>query len=436
MSLSPDFPAHRSGTGLGEHFALLRRRWQHFLGFVLAGGLAGLVLLCVVPSAYTATTQVLVTAVGAQEQSNQVTARQREPLNLDTEAQVAQSAVVTAKAAELLRTITPEPVEVTVPPNSAVLSISVTAADPATAAAQSQAYADAYLAVRAESAQAAITLQQKAMLAKLKQVNTDLDTVVRELPTLPAGTAEHTLAQHRQSVLNRQAYSLTTKYDALKTLTVSPGSILSQAVPPERPSSPSLPLYLGTGLMLGLLLGAAGAALRDRLDTLLRTAADVERLTGLPVIADLPHRPDHGALHDLASTVIAGCQGKRLLVRAVPIGFAAAAVAGPLADATLLTVLDGSDVGDLARADAAVLVVGLGRATSADVRAAVRPLARQHVPIIGVLTAVREPVFPPTVTTRSHSSLGKLVAGAELDPGINPETSPMQALPHPPGTLT
>ncbi|MEU8245268.1 Wzz/FepE/Etk N-terminal domain-containing protein [Nonomuraea sp. NPDC048916] len=436
MSLSPDFPARRSGTDLGEHFALLRRRWQLFLGFVLAGGTAGLALLWIVPSAYTATTQVLVTAVGPQEQGNQVTNRQREPLNLDTEAQIAQSALVTAKAAELLHTSEPEPVEVTVPPNSAVLSISVTAPGPATAATQSRAYAEAYLAVRADAAQAAITLQQKAMLAKLKQVNTDLDTVVRELPTLPAGTAEHTLAQHRQGVLNRQAYNLTMKYDALKTLTVTPGSILSQAVPPEDPSSPSLPLYLGTGLMLGLLAGTAAAVFRDRIDTRLRTACDVERLTRLPVIADLPARPDQDMLHNLASTVIAGCQGKRLLIKAVPNGFAGPAVAEALAATTMLTVLDGSDVGDLARADAAVLVVGLDQVTSAEATAAIRPLARQHVPIIGVVTATREPVFCTTVTARSRTSLGKLVAGAELDPGIATETTPMQALPHPPGKLT
>ncbi|WP_162795638.1 Wzz/FepE/Etk N-terminal domain-containing protein [Nonomuraea lactucae] len=469
MSLPPDAPARRSGTDLGEHLSLLRRRWLLFLGLTLAGGTTGLALLRLTPPAYTATTQVLVAAVGTQEQGNQVTNRQREPLNLDTEAQVAQSAVVAARAAKLLHAPVLAPVEVSVPPNSAVLSISVTAAAPEAAAAQSRAYAEAYLANRTAGAQAAIALQQRAMLAKLRQVNSGLDAVTKELEGLRKGTAAHTLAAHRQSVLNRQTYSLTLKYDTLKTTTVTPGSVISEAVPPGAPSSPSLPLYLGTGLMLGLLLGSAAATVRDRLDTRLRTPADVERLTGLPVIAALPGAPSAVAtgpataaevVHDLASTVIAACPGKRLLVRAVPTGHGVSPVAGSLAASTSLSVLDGSDVGDLARADAAVLVVGLGRATSEQVAAVVHHLGRQHVPVLGVVTSVPEPGAPApeqAVPARPSTPLGKLVAGAEQvsisgsgstsastsEPGygygsasgsgVTSETTPMQAVSHPPG---
>ncbi|MEV1175516.1 Wzz/FepE/Etk N-terminal domain-containing protein, partial [Nonomuraea sp. NPDC049784] len=83
-----------SGTDLDEHLSLLRRRWLLLVGCVVLGGTAGLALMRLTPPSYTATTQVLVMPVGSQEPANQVTSRQREPLNLDTEAQVAQSAVV------------------------------------------------------------------------------------------------------------------------------------------------------------------------------------------------------------------------------------------------------------------------------------------------------------------------------------------------------
>ncbi|MDF2708174.1 Wzz/FepE/Etk N-terminal domain-containing protein [Nonomuraea muscovyensis] len=421
MSLPPDSPPRRSGTDLGEHLSLLRRRRLLFAGFLLAGGAAGLGLQWLLPPAYTATTQVLVAPVGAQEQSNQVTARQREPLNLDTEAQVAQSAVVAARAAKLLNATELEPVEVTVPPNSAVLTISVTAATATGAAAQSRAYAEAYLANRTAGAQAALALQQRVMLAKLRQVNTGLDTVTEELSALARGSAEHTRALHRQSVLIRQAASLTLKYDALKTTTVTPGSVISEAVPPEEPSSPSLPLHLGTGLMLGLLAGTAAAQVRDRLDTLLRTPADVERLTGLPVVAALPGDGDARTLHDLASAVIAACPGRRLLVTGVPAGHGVSRVAGALAARTPLSVLDGSDVGDLTRADAAVLTAGLGAATAEQVAEAARRLRRHHVPVIGVVTTAGEPpAAPDPAPGRPHPSLGKLVAGPErgTDPGM------------------
>ncbi|GAA3153875.1 Wzz/FepE/Etk N-terminal domain-containing protein [Nonomuraea roseoviolacea] len=634
MSLPPDLPARRSGADLGDHLSLLTRRRLIFAGFVLAGGAAGLGLMRLTPPAYTATTQVLVAAVGVQEQGNQVTNRQREPLNLDTEAQVAASAVVADRAARLLRISTPEPVEVAVPPNSAVLSLSVTAATPDAAAAQSRAYAEAYLANRAATAQAALALQQKAMLAKLKQVNTTLATVTRELETLRKGTAEHILATHRQSVLNRQAYSLTLKYDALKTTTVTPGSVISDAVPPTDPASPSLPLFLGTGLMLGLLLGAGAAMLRDRLDTRLRTPDDVERLTGLPVLASLP-RDDRGsgsggpgvgrgvrsggagfaiaggegagppamggpiagssatdlsiagssvaghpaagssvasgfsvegaegvtspvtdrrgrawtpydaggdgarhagtshvgragdepltdairrargergpvagaghgrsehltgaaygasgeggrllisdvaagtggeggrragaarggdrqsgrragawragvkgargdragggqagaaladALHELAGAAVAACPGKRLLVRAVPTGLATTTVTSSLSAGTLLSVLDGSDTADLARADAALLMVELGRATSTEVLAAVRHLSRHRVPVIGVVTTYGEPASPSLAPASAQAGLGKLVASSRRDPAAlgdgGPPTDP------------
>ncbi|MFB4279233.1 Wzz/FepE/Etk N-terminal domain-containing protein [Nonomuraea sp. MTCD27] len=421
-----------SGTDLDEHLSLLRRRWLLLVGCVVFGGTAGLALMRLTPPSYTATTQVLVMPIGPQEPANQVTNRQREALNLDTEAQVAQSAVVAARAARTLGLAVPEPVEVSVPPNSAVLWISVTAADPAVAATQSRAYAEAYLAHRRESALTSMAEQQEAVLSKLKQVNAGIDLVIKQLDGLTKGSPEHAIATQRQGVLNRQAANLALKYDALRTVAVTPGTVIGQATPPTAPSSPSLPLYLGTGLMAGLLLGSAAAYARDRLDTRLRTPADVERLTGLPVLADLSSPREHGVLHELACAVVSACPGKRLLVRALPADLYASSLAEPLAVSAPLVVLDGSDVRDLARADAAVLLLGLGRVTSVEVAATVRQLARHDVPIVGAVTATDAvPSFVPLLEPRPHTSLGKLVATGELEPSVSAETTPMQAIHHP-----
>ncbi|MFI6817331.1 Wzz/FepE/Etk N-terminal domain-containing protein [Nonomuraea sp. NPDC050328] len=382
-------PSH--GTDLAEHLALFRRRRLLFLACVLLGGLGSALALQLVPPAYTATTQVLVSPSGIQEQNNQVTARQREALNLDTEAQIAQSAVVAAKAAELAGTTTLARPEVTVPPNSAILSIAVTGPDPALAAAHARAYAKAYLAHRKENAQDALDAQLKALYTKIKQVNASLTEVVAGLTKLTRGSAERTLALHRQTVLSRQATVLTTRYDALKTVAVTPGTVISPAEPPAAPSRPSPPLYLGTGLMAGLLAGTGLAHLRDRLDTRLRTAADVERLTGLAVLADLSApAPDP---HEPASSLIASCRGERLLVRAVP----REPVEQPVLPFALpFALLDGSSVHDLGLADAAVLLVTLRRATATDVAAAARHLRRHEVPVVGVITrsAAKTPAAP------------------------------------------
>ncbi|MDA0634484.1 Wzz/FepE/Etk N-terminal domain-containing protein [Nonomuraea sp. MCN248] len=432
MSQPPDHPARRSGAELGDHLALLRRRWLLLLGCLLAGGAAGLALMRLTPPVYTATSHVLVSPVGIGEPANQVTSRQREQLNLDTEAQIAQSAVVAAKAAEQVGGAELEPAVVSVPPNSAVLAISVTAADPGDAALQSRAYAQAYLAQRAESATATITAQLRLVLGKLRQAGGALSAVIDEQQALTKGSAEHIRATHRQNVLARQVAGLTQKYDTLKTLAVTPGQIISAAAPPQEPSAPSLPLHLGSGLMAGLLAGAALARLRDRLDTRLRTPADVERLNRLPVLADVSRPLDHGTLHELSSAVLASCPGKRLLVKSVPAGLGGGQVAVPLAANVPLTVLDGTDVGDLARADAALLLIGLGGAEAPDVAAAVRLLSRHSVPIIGAVTTTDLAPAPVRAPRGQHASLGKLVASGEFETSITTaRTTPMRPMRRP-----
>ncbi|SNT41631.1 Chain length determinant protein [Streptosporangium subroseum] len=285
MSPSPDALVHRSGGDLADYASLLRRRWPIFLVLLAAGVGGGVVSLLAAPSAYTAFAQVLVVATGPQEQTNQVTSRQRESLNLDTEAQIVQSAVVAKKAEKVLKSI-PGPVEVSVPPNTSVLQISYTAGDPAAAAAGANAYARAYLAYRSESFTGALTAQLKVLLIKLKQVNASLAKVAATLPGLAKGTAERTVALQQQNVLSRQSYTLTAKYDAFKTVAVIPGSVISGAVAPTEPSAPSPPLHLGGGLMAGLLSGVGAAWLRDRLGTRLRRKPRIRRPTGTGTAGD------------------------------------------------------------------------------------------------------------------------------------------------------
>ncbi|WP_406311964.1 Wzz/FepE/Etk N-terminal domain-containing protein [Streptosporangium sp. NBC_01639] len=283
MSLPPDAPVRRSGGDLADYMSFLRRRWPTLLVFLLAGSAGGAALFGLTPPAYTASAQVLVAATGLPEQTNQVTSRQREALNLDTEVQIAQSATVAKKVKAALKR-TPGPVEVSVPPNTSILQISYTAADPHAAATGADAYAQAYLDNRRESATQALDAQLTTLLTKLKQVNASLVTVVDSLPTLARGTTGRTIALQRQNVLSRQVYQLTVRYDALKTIAVTPGSVISDAVAPARPGSPSAPLHLGSGLMLGLLAGVGVAWGRDRLDTRIRAGSDIKRLTGLDIV--------------------------------------------------------------------------------------------------------------------------------------------------------
>ncbi|MEU0518608.1 Wzz/FepE/Etk N-terminal domain-containing protein [Streptosporangium sp. NPDC006007] len=353
MSPSPDARVRRPGGEPADYASLLRRRWPTILTLLVAGVGGGAALIWATPAAYTASAQVLVTPTGLQEQTNQVTNRQREPLNLDTEAQIAQSAVVARKVQAALKS-PPGPVEVSVPPNTSVLEISYTAADPNLAAAGAGAYARAYLANRGEAATHALNLQLRALLTKLRQVNASLTTVVATLPGLAAGTAERTMAVQRQSVLSRQAYHLTVTYDALKTIPVTPGSVISDAVAPDRPSAPSLPLHLGSGLMAGLLAGVGLASLRDRLDGGRREAPGVRRMTGL----------------DVPGTRVPGLDvpGAREARRMGPEGGRG-----------------GENRDGEAGGEGAVLLVSVSETSPRAVARAVRRLKRRGIPVIGAL---------------------------------------------------
>ncbi|MGH3458277.1 polysaccharide biosynthesis tyrosine autokinase [Aeromicrobium sp.] len=55
--------------------------------------------------------------------------------------------------------------------------------------------------------------------------------------------------------------------------------------------APNLPLGLGVGLLLSLVVGVAGAVLRDLLDTSVKTSEDVESMTSNAVMATLPYDP-------------------------------------------------------------------------------------------------------------------------------------------------
>lgn len=63
--------------------------------------------------------------------------------------------------------------------------------------------------------------------------------------------------------------------------------VVEQPFLPDEPVSPNAPVYLLTGLLLGLLFGAAGAILLARNDDIVRRAADLQRLEATPVILGL-----------------------------------------------------------------------------------------------------------------------------------------------------
>jgi capsular exopolysaccharide synthesis family protein len=64
--------------------------------------------------------------------------------------------------------------------------------------------------------------------------------------------------------------------------------IVAQALPPRFPSGPPRRLYQAAGVLVGLLLGAAGALLLERGRPRIRSWRDVTLVTGYPVVGRIP----------------------------------------------------------------------------------------------------------------------------------------------------
>jgi capsular polysaccharide biosynthesis protein len=346
-----------SSTDVSDYLGMLRRHWWVVLLLAFAGVGAAVLVTHVQPKVYESATSVLVQPAG--QDTNVVGGRTKGDINLDTEAQLVHSTAVAVGAAELLRTGTPpdelaRQVAVEVPANTAVLVVTFTAGEPESARAGSHAFAEAYLRNREESAKADLNAQIGALNAKVRQLSTTLSQVNGRLAGLSDSSPLRPNLESQRNTTQNQLNNLSGKLNDLTTATVTGGKIISDARLPGAPTKPDPMLNLATGAMLGLLLGVGVGLVRERLDRRVRTAADVSRRTGVPVLAELagiahldgvlpPHEPGGRTFNRLRNEVVAslGPDDKVVVVAGASRGVASTLVAANLAAALART---GSDV--------------------------------------------------------------------------------------------
>jgi Mrp family chromosome partitioning ATPase len=329
-----------------------RRHWWVVCAGLLAGVAGGAAAFVAATPVYAAYATVLVDPVGSGE------------LNLNTEAQLARSSdTATAAAARLGQpdaagSAMVESVRVEPLPGTSILIIAFEAPTPPAAQSGAQAFAEAYLANRADAAQRAIDDQVDALSQRIIEFEDELAGLNGRIGRLAPDSPELPGLRSAASTLTDQITTLVTRVNELTTTTVHPGRVIRQADLPATPVRPDAWLYYTAGAALGVLLGVTGAAARDRLSRRLRHAVDVTRRLGLPLLAQLPgdgtevgilspRDPGGRAFNRLRNEVVAtlAAADRILLVTAANPGSASTIVAANLAAA-------------LARADNEVVLVG------------------------------------------------------------------------------
>lgn len=117
-------------------------------------------------------------------------------------------------------------------------------------------------------------------------VSTPQNTVIMQL------SVNSTDAQQAADVSNAVAATLGKKVEEIAPKSVTGAAtvsvrIIQTAVKPDIPSSPNVRLNLVAGFVIGILIGVLAVVLRELLDTRVRSAEIVSRVTGAPMLAQI-----------------------------------------------------------------------------------------------------------------------------------------------------
>ena len=248
------------------------------MGFgLLLGGVVGMLAPLALPETYTATSRVLVNPTGLGSPAH---------VQVDTEAQLVRSSSVIERATKSGSALAgantgdvARQIEVTVAPNTTVLEISLVAASAAEAKAGADVLANAYLADRATALR---------------------DRIAGRVTSLQDSLPDLQGVQDGEGLLADRLKELKNDLLALDNTQVATGRVISNASLPTHPSSPSRPIWLASGLGVGLVLGTLLAWAWDQRPSRLRDRGDIERVLGVECVVARPS----GRTKDLDTTTM------------------------------------------------------------------------------------------------------------------------------------
>ena len=228
------------------------------------GAVVGLGLGAALPQTWSATTKLIVTPLdgNAYNPSTQGTT----DANLETEAQIAGSDVVTAQVAAneglgISGSALSQHTDVAVQPNTQVLGITYHSSEKTGVAKVSGAIAQMFLDYRAQRRDDSIQFRQDTIDSRIKKINAQIASLSKQTPP----------PSLQLKAYGGQLLNLRVQAAGLASSSTSPGEILSQATPRrDGLALPGWALPLG-GALLGAILGLAFAAGRERRSDVVRS---------------------------------------------------------------------------------------------------------------------------------------------------------------------
>jgi polysaccharide biosynthesis transport protein len=269
-----------NSEGAFEHsMRVIRRRWVIILIAVVTVPLVAFLYSQSQTKEYAASTTLLfeTSAEFSPEESTRETATNEALAVLPSVAAKAAKALGNASLGEVLGSI-----EVSAANEMANLStISATNESPQRAAEIANAYAQAYIEFRREAKQAPLKVGIAAIEQKIEEL--------------------HAGESSKADALNEEL----NKLEIQEALQTGKASIVQKATPPGSPSKPKTKRNVLIGLLLGIVLAGALAALIDRADKRIRGIDEMEELFRLPLIGRIPKSKalDRGSPSNMLSSL-------------------------------------------------------------------------------------------------------------------------------------
>ncbi|HEU5003749.1 MAG TPA: polysaccharide biosynthesis tyrosine autokinase [Actinomycetota bacterium] len=272
---------------LRKYLRILKRRWLIIAGLVVAGAVSAAVVSVRMAPTYQATAEVNVTPFVNPSSPNS------DVLNFLANPTVAMQTDVTLIQSDAVLTLAQKnlppgaagaqrsTVKASVVPGTQIIQVQAANHHPALAAAWADAVANAF-----------ISFQRDAVINDIAAASKDLTTQIDSLKAQIAAAGASPASATAVTSMNDTLTTLQGQLDQLpgaNSIVSGGGSVVQSAATPRFPVSPKGKQNVLLGAALGLLLAVGLALLIEALDDRLRSAEDVEAVTGSLILGSVPH---------------------------------------------------------------------------------------------------------------------------------------------------